>query len=78
MTDDTRSPIAPPPSVDDVLSALTDQSRIGQVDFTASLGPDTPSPAAAVDASAYRPVPPAPIERPLRRVTPPPPPLPPT
>jgi hypothetical protein len=32
--------IAPPPSVDDVLSALTDQSRIGQVDFTAALAPE--------------------------------------
>jgi len=38
MTDDRASRIAPPPSVDDVLSSLLDDSRIGKVDFTASLG----------------------------------------
>ena len=35
MVDDAPR-IAPPPSVDDVLSALTDQSRIGHVAFTAA------------------------------------------
>ncbi|HEY0949957.1 hypothetical protein [Nocardioides sp.] len=36
MAEDTPR-IAPPPSVDDVLSALTDASRIGQVDFGAGV-----------------------------------------
>jgi len=41
MADDAPR-IAPPPSVDDVLSALTDQSRIGQVDFTGVLATEPP------------------------------------
>jgi hypothetical protein len=35
MSEDRKPGIAPPPSVDDVLSALADDGRIGQVEFAA-------------------------------------------
>lgn len=55
MTDDNAR-IAPPPSVDDVLSALADESRIGQVDFSSGLGaaPAPAKKAATADRPASR------------------------
>lgn len=40
MTTAQVSRITPPPSVEAVLSALTEQSRIGQVDFSSRLAPE--------------------------------------
>jgi hypothetical protein len=40
VTDDRQPRIAPPPSVDDLLAGLTDDSRIGKVDFTTALAAD--------------------------------------
>jgi hypothetical protein len=43
VTGENRPRIAPPPSVDDVLSSLTEESRIGQVDFNLALVPELPT-----------------------------------
>lgn len=55
MTGTEKPRIAPPPSVDDVLSSLTDESRIGQVDFSVVLAPEPGAASAAADAAANRP-----------------------